>query len=546
MKKWNVINKYQESGDIIESLLKTRGVTSEKDIQEFLNPPKALNFASAFTPEFKSSLLKAKKLILETMEQDIPIVIHGDYDADGICSTAILFNTLKFELGYENTFSFIPNRFEHGYGLSTKSIDEIIQKTNSPEKMLFITVDSGITSVTEVEYIKSLGYKIILTDHHQKPAQLPQADVLVWSDLMVGAGISWFLSKTLGSKNPQSIALATLATVTDLQPLVGINRSIVKEGLEVINTNPPAGLKKLLQVAGRGVGEVTTYDLGWVLGPRINASGRLVDASDSLLLMVEKNEELLEGIALKLNQTNTERQDKTLEMYEFASGFNSDDMPKIIISAHEDYHEGIIGLVAAKLVQKYYRPAIVISLNDGFGKGSVRSIPGIDIISVLRKHEELFINVGGHPMAAGFTIEKGNLPLLQKRLTQYCSENFDDSIFEPCVEVDMQIPLGLVNLELAHKLNKLKPYGVGNREPVFLSEKVGVAEVNTMGRENNHLLLRLYADGEYFKAIAFNNAVLATELNIGDQIDVVYKIKENKFNGNIKLDLIIEDFKKHT
>jgi single-stranded-DNA-specific exonuclease len=232
-------------------------------------------------------------------------------------------------------------------------------------------------------------------------------------------------------------------------------------------------------------------------------------------------------------------------MYEFASGFDSNNMPKIIISAHEDYHEGIIGLVAAKLVQKYYRPAIVISLNDGFGKGSVRSIPGIDIISVLRKHEDLFINVGGHPMAAGFTIETAKLPMLQERLTQFCSNNFDDSMFEPCIEVDLQIPLGLVNLELAHTLNKLKPFGVGNREPVFLSERVGVAEVNTMGRENNHLALRLYADGGYFKGIAFNNASLATGLGIGDQIDIVYKIKENQFNGNTKLDLIIEDLRKH-
>jgi single-stranded-DNA-specific exonuclease len=547
MKNWSVLGEYNGSDDVVDVLLELRGFETEAEKEAFLLPPPSLTFVKNFPAEFKRSLVKAKNIIEKAIEENVPIVVHGDYDADGICATAVLFNTLTNEKKYLNCFAFIPNRFDHGYGLSVKSIDAAVETLEAslgerPKEALFISVDSGITSVEEVDYIKSLGFKIIITDHHQKPADLPKADCIVWDDRVVGTGLSWLLSKTIGSKNPRSVALAALATVTDLQPLLGMNRSIVKEGLAVLNKRPPLGIQKLLEVAGRSGGEITTYDLGWVVGPRLNASGRIVDARDSLELLISPEERLVGEIARKLNQVNTERQDKTVEMYEVAEDFSEDAPPKVIISANEDYHEGVIGLVAAKLAQKYYRPSIVISLGNGYGKGSVRSIPKVDVISLLREHEDLFVNLGGHPMAAGFTIAKENIPVLKKRLTSYFNK-LDDSLFEPVLNVDLKIPLGTVDTTLARKLDKLKPFGIGNKEPLFLSENVGVVGLTIVGKESNHLSLRLTDKGNYYKAIYFNGVEGNTDLRTGDRIDIVYKIKESEFNGVKRVELVIEDLK---
>jgi len=546
MKKWNVLSVSSSPEDILELLLINRGVTEPALQKIFLNPPKTLSCARNFQPDLKKALLKTKSIILKAIKDDIPIVIHGDYDADGICATAILYSTIKDELDYIKCFAFIPNRFDHGYGLSKASIDRVISGVSEklggvPEDMLFITVDSGITSVPEVEYVQSLGYRIIVTDHHQKPVRLPAADCIVWNDSIVGSGISWFLSKTMGSRNAQSIGLAALATVTDLQPLVGTNRSIVKEGLEVLNTDPPLGIKKLLDFSGRRNGEITTYDLGWVVGPRLNASGRLIDASESLDLLTEKDENRLEEIALKLNKVNIERQDKTIEMYEVASGAALQSVPKVIFSSHEEYHEGIIGLVAARLVQKYYRPSVVISLSEEYGKGSVRSIPGVDIISILRRYENLFENLGGHPMAAGFTITRNNLKEFERKLTEYCETSLSDELFQPVIDVDLKIPLNVINLDFAEKIKSLRPFGIGNKEPTFLSEGVGLASVDIVGKENNHISMRLYQEGNVYKSIFFNGIESHPNLKTGDKVDVVYKVKENEYNGNKKIDLIIDD-----
>ena len=548
MKRWNIIHETNSAENILELLLKNRGITDPAEKKIFMNPPKALQCAKTFSQDFKKSLLKAKEIINSALKADIPVVIHGDYDADGISATAILFSTIKDELDYDKCYYFIPNRFDHGYGLSKSSVDAVVAMVTeelgkTPEDLLFITVDSGITAAAEVDYIRSLGYSVIITDHHQKPQVLPNADCIVWEDNIVGSGISWYLAKTLGSRNPQSIGLAALATVTDLQPLTGTNRSIVKEGLEVLNNIPSLGIKKLLDFSGRRNGEITTYDLGWVIGPRLNASGRLIDATDSLKLLIEKDEVKAEGYALALNKVNSDRQDKTVEMYEVASGVAVQAVPKVIFSSNEEYHEGIIGLVAAKLVQKYYRPSIVISLTDDYGKGSVRSIPGVDIISILRKYEELFVNLGGHPMAAGFTIQKSNIAVLQEKLTEYCEQEFAEELLQPVIDVDLKIPLNIINLEMTENVNRMKPFGIGNKEPTFLSERAGVASVDRVGRESNHLSMKLYGEGQLYKAIFFNGIESYPDLKPGDFIDIIYKVKVNEFNGNRKVDLIIEDLR---
>lgn len=541
MFNWNVLGKYDPGKDVIETILKNRGI---KNVKEFLSN-KTLNECFDQMPkDFKKSLNEAKDIVDTAIKKDIPIVVFGDYDSDGINATAILYNFFKDEKGYENIHYFIPNRFEHSYGITISAIDDILRKFKKEKEMLFITVDVGITAYKEIEYIKSLGHKVILTDHHQRPDKIPNADCVLWSDQICGAVISWILSKALGSKNKQSLANAALATITDLQTLVGFNRVVVKYGLSILNNNPPLGLKKLLSISGKEEGEITTYELGWVLGPRLNASGRLETAEDSIRLLIEKDEKVLSELALKLNTKNIQRQEKTLEMYEIASEFKDNNLPKIIFSVDKKYHEGIIGLVAAKLTQKYYRPSIVICLMDKYGKGSVRSVPGVNIIEILRKYEDLFIDLGGHPMAAGFTIDKENIDKFKKKIEKYAEENINEKDLIPSINIDLNIPANLISEKLVNLIDSLKPFGLGNDQPVFLTQNLGVVSCDMIGKNQQHLKLSLYDGKKYYKAVYFDGAKSCKDLNIGSKIDLVYTLKKNEYNGNRNIDLIVKDFRK--
>ena len=545
MKKWKISAEYDETADVVSQLLTARGIKDHVAIEEFLNTPQLSYYANKLDENLKQSLMKARTLIFAAIKNNLPIVIHGDYDADGICATAILYNTLKKELNYENSFYYIPSRFENGYGLSKSSIDEFTEnlKTSGQDVskgLLLITVDSGITAVDEVNYARELGYQVIITDHHQKPSTVPIADCIVWSEQMVGSGISWFLSRVIGSKDKQSVALAAIATVTDLQPVLGLNRALVKRGLDVINKNPPLGLKKLMDVAGK-TGEVSTYELGWVIGPRINASGRLIRATEALKLFIEEDPAVLDSIVKQLDETNLLRQDKTLQMLELASVSETENMPRVIFSVSSDYHEGIIGLVASKLVQKYYRPSIVISLNQGTGKGSVRSIPGIDIIAMLRRFEHLFENVGGHPMAAGFTINQNNIDALQKELIQVFDKELTEDNFNRTLNIDLLLPAHHIGVDLIDNLDKLKPFGMGNEEPIFATYNMGVVSSYTVGQNNQHLLLKLFDNGRYYKAIYFGEGAMADSISLGSKVDLAYTLKKNEYDNKVTVDLLVKD-----
>ena len=539
--KWNIIEKYDEHKDPAISILESRGV---ENIEEFLYTPSLNNSFKDFSQEFKKSLEKGRDFVKEALDKGMSLVIFGDYDSDGINATAILYNFFKYEKGYEKTFYFIPNRFEHSYGLSKGAIDDALKRIPEGDKALFITVDVGITAVEGVSYIKSLGHSIILTDHHQKPDEMPNPDVLIWNDTVCGSVISWIFSKALGSKSVESVANSAVATVTDLLPMVGFNRVVVKKGLEVMNTNPPIGLKKILQVSGIGDVEITTYELGWIIGPRLNAAGRLKNSDDAIKLLTEKDESLLEEYAKGLDSRNVERQEKTLEMYNLASNIDESDLPKIIFSSNEDYHEGVIGLVSAKITQKYYRPSVVISLEDGVGKGSVRSIPGINIIEILRKFDDLFVDLGGHPMAGGFTIEQKNIPEMERKVSEYISKEFNDEVFVPVLNIDLEVPGKFVDVNFLENIDKLKPFGTGNEQPVFLSREMGVVNVDIIGKNKDHLKIKLFDGDNYHKAVFFGGAAHVEDFVIGEKLDIVYTLSKNEYNGNKYVDLIVKDFRK--
>ena len=542
MKKWNVVSEFDPKKEIDEQLLSIRGISSAKEIKEFINPKPVSQITTEFSADFTETLEIAKDLINKAVKSEQNIIIYGDYDADGICATAILFNYFKHELNYEKIGYFIPNRFDNGYGLSKNALEELTNKYNG-EKLLIITVDSGITAVEEVDLAKKLGHTVIITDHHQKPVTMPNADAVVWDDNVVGTTLAWILADALGSKNTQSISFAAIATITDLQKVIGVNRSFVKYGLEVLNTNPPVGIKKLIEVSGKNVSEISTYELGWVIGPRLNASGRLEAAELSLRLLLSQTDNEAEIYARELNELNSQRQNKTIEMYEFAMVSENEKLPKIIFSSDENYHEGIIGLVAARLAQKYHRPSIVISTNGDMGKGSVRSIKNINIIEMLRTCEELFESVGGHPMAAGFTIKQANIELLQSKMIELADKTISDEDLIPEINIDLKLPAQEINLENLKKVENLKPFGLGNEEPVFLTEEFGILDVSFVGKDKSHMLIKMRKDGNYYKGIFFNGIDRNFNLNFGDKINVVYTLKRNDYNGNTYVDLIIKDLK---
>lgn len=545
MKKWVVKGSYNENTDIIGELLHNRGITDpEKD--EFLNPLPVSEYVKKLPRDFKESLKRARKEITHAIEKNQPVIIHGDYDADGICATAILYKTLTKTLGYNKVAYFIPNRFDHGYGLSEDSVKEMVKLVKdrfNSSGGLIITVDCGITAEDSVvKLAQDEGFRLVITDHHQKKEADPKAEVVLWNDSIVGSGVALVLAIILGLKDEQLISLAGIATVTDLASLKGFNRALVKKSLSILNTNPPHGIKSLLDVAGRNNGEISVYDLGYVIGPRLNASGRLDSAYSSLKLLLEEDTVNFVKIAQGLNQVNTERQEMTQKMFDLAESLADVSSNKITVVSSQEFHEGVIGLVAGKLAQKYYKPAVVISINGDTAKGSARSVYGVNIVEMLRHFEDRFTGLGGHPMAAGFSLRKENLEQFVRDFIKHSSENISDDLLVPRLNIDLEIPLSLVNLDLLKEVDQLRPYGIGNPEPSFLSREVGVASSGFVGKDASHLSLKLFDGENLYKAIFFDAKNLGFEcISMGTKVDVVYTSSLKEFNGKTSVDLMVKD-----
>lgn len=568
MKKWVVLNKIPNLGkreiDLANLILEGRRIIDAK-AQQFLNPPSFADYLKQTSRDFRESIRFARDLINQTISNNMPIIIYGDYDADGICATAILYKAIRSHLGYDKVSFFIPNRFDHGYGLSLESLGEvklIVDKLSSningsgnlsSAKPLIITVDCGITADKKVlQEINNLGFNLIITDHHQKGKEIPPANVVVWNDAVCGSAISLILALSLGLKDEAALCLAGVATVTDLLPLLDFNRYLVKKSLDIINKNPPLGLKKLLEVTGRLDKEITTYDYGYIIGPRLNAAGRLDTAYNALELLLTDNQDEAVQIARNLDFANKQRQDLTQRLYELAESIHLEvaqsdlSIPyghKIIMVASQDFHEGVIGLVAGKLVQKYHKPAIAISISEEFAKGSVRSVSRINIINLLRKLENLFVSLGGHPMAAGFSARKEKLLEIKEKLIALADEYIQEDDLIPVIDIDLELPLDFVDDNLLEAIYKLKPFGVANPEPVFLSRDVGLADFYWFGEQSEHAVLKFFDGKRLLKAILFDAKNFdVSNLSAGKKLDIVFSVQDKIFNGQRSLELVIKDF----
>src|SRR5258708_6591885 len=467
MKKWEIKkrikNKELKIEDIIAILLENRGLKDKKEIDTFLSPdltsviPKTVAIDSA---QLKKALSRIEKAI-KNKEQ---IVVFGDYDVDGITGSAILWETL-YGLGAVCT-PYIPNRKEEGYGLSIIGISNLMEQVLNTS--LIITVDNGIVANDAVAFAKEKGIEVIVTDHHTASEKLPDAFAIVHTTQLCGAGVAYLLSKEIRKslnaeeKEDNHLELAALGTVADLVPLTGANRAIVTAGLEKLHQTKRPGLLALFQLAKIDQQFIGVYEIGYMIGPRLNAAGRIDSAMDSLQLLCTKNKERAAELASKLELTNRERQQLLKKATEHAiNRINGEGLGtrKILIIGHESYEEGIIGLVAGRLVEAFYRPSIVLSLGETVSKASVRSINGFNIIEFLRLHTEHFVNVGGHPMAAGFTVETAKIALLQKKLEEKAAEMLEESLLMRSLKIDCELSFSVLTKELYTQIQQLAPFG---------------------------------------------------------------------------------------
>lgn len=592
MKQWQIFPKADSSflsehpdiNPVLLQLLFNRNLKNKPDIKAFLeselNPDKTLvigdNPEHAFyNPFLFRNMGAAADLIISHIKNSSPIVVYGDYDADGVTSSVILLETLK--ILHANAEVYLPDRVSEGYGLNKAAINSIVAQGFK----LLITVDNGIRNHAEVAYAKSKGLEIIITDHHVLPEDTKDyPDCLVidpadktetypWAYLC-GAGVAFKLISALLYKSSlpekqkqlildKSLDLVAVGTVADMVSLLGENRLLVKSGLKVLNTNKRLGLNELIKVSKINVGKpLEAWNIGWQLGPRLNAASRLSHANTAFALLTTTDQAEAEELATELNNRNISRQQITEEIIAAVEAqIDKDNLPNLIVGvAGEDqiWNEGVIGLVAGKITEKYYRPTLIITRlieSAEFDpitkklipkivafKGSGRSVEEFNLIEAIEDCAPNLDKYGGHPMACGFSVKsEENLKKFIAQIQKLAEEGIDKKDLIPKLKIEAELNFSDINLDLADKINLLAPYGQHNQQPRFVSYDLRIDDISTMGFDNQHIKIRFSQidpknnNAHSFWAIAFGGAAAYKEYVVGDRVDLVYYLEVNDFNG---------------
>lgn len=540
--RWEILNKSKVEGveSLVSILLKNRGI---KDRKEFFEPkdPLAIKISElGIKGESVKSIIKRIKKAKDKKEF---VIVYGDYDADGITATAIMWEALH-SIGLD-TLPYIPDRFEDGYGIKAESVVKL--KSKYPNLKLIVTVDNGIVAYDGVESAKNLGIDVVVIDHHTKGTKKLSTSLLLHSTVVCGSALAWFFSRELfkglkidnsKSLSTSSLELASIGTIADQMVLTGINRSIVKYGLDELNKTKRPGLLALSKEAG--ITDIGVYEVGYIIAPRINAMGRLKNGLESLRLLCTKNKLKAFEIAKNIGSTNSERQ-KIVEEVLLVARKNVT-KEKIIVISGESYHEGVIGLAAGRLVEEFYRPAIVLSTNGEVSKASARSISGFNIIEAIRA-VSLHLEGGGHPMAAGFSIETAKIELFTKEINKYADTLLTDDLLQKKLKIDCEIDFKKIDLGLMGELKKFEPTGLGNFGAILMTKGVEILEVKAVGSASRHLKIKLRKDEQVFDSIFFGGGEMYSNLKIGSKVDVAYSVEENVWNGYKNLQLKIRDIK---
>jgi single-stranded-DNA-specific exonuclease len=536
-------------------VLYNHGITDPADVAAFLGG--AGGEEGPFALEGIGAAITRLRRALRAGE---PIAVYGDFDADGVTATVLLVQTLRALGG--NVRPYIPHRVDEGYGLHKAALAQLAREGTR----VVVTVDCGVRSVDEVAYARQLGLDVIVTDHHSVGPRLPEAVAVIdpkrpdcpypWE--LAGVGVAYKLAQALLCSHRQTpvapqevqleeddlLDLVALGTVADLAPLLGENRTLVQRGLASINRMERPGVEALCRQAGLKAGQVDATAIGFTLGPRLNAAGRLTHAQEAYQLLETAYPIEAERLAAELDRLNRERQQLTLETHERARQLVLDaageEMPLLFVAA-SDFQAGIVGLVASRLVDEFYRPAAVVEIGKKYSKGSARSIPEFHITAALDECTDLLLHHGGHAAAAGFTTPNEHLGELESRLRRLAAEQLAGVELSPVLAVDAVVELARMSGELHRELTRLEPCGYANPHPLFLSQNVRLLGQRAVGSDGKHLKLTLSDGRAVWDGIAFRQGEWAGKLP--DRVDVVYHLEANEWNGQQRLQLNVQDLR---
>lgn len=536
----------------IAEILVNRGITTVEAARRFLSREEQCEAEPLLMKDVERAAMRIRRAINAKEE----IVIYGDYDVDGVTATSLMMRVLG-ELG-ANVSYFIPNRHTDGYGLNCESLAELIRMRQAK---VIVTVDCGITSVKEADVLPT-DVDLIITDHHQPSDILPNAYAVIDpkqegcaypEKMLAGVGVAFKLCQAIwqmmrSEDLTKYYDLVALGTVADIVPLVGENRAFVQRGLADIKALTNRGICALMKVSQVEPSMITAGHIGYRLAPRLNAAGRLDQAQRGVELLLAEEDEVCMAIAQELDVENEERQRIEREILEEAVSVIeekhlADD--NVIVVAGEGWHGGVIGIVASRIVERYYRPTIVITLEDNMGKGSCRSIAGFDILDALTEVKELLVKFGGHKQAAGLTIETDHIDDFRVRLNEYATRYADDDIWRPQVKIDAIISPTQINEQLVHSLEMLEPFGMGNPRPVFACESMPIQSIGRIGKDKQTVKMRVQYLESSLDCIGWRMPELADTYQVNDKVDIAFQPDINEWNGQRTVQLVMSDVRFH-
>lgn len=532
---------------LVANLLVNRGIVTAETANHFLNKD-AANFHDPFLLD---SMDIAIARIEKAIESNEKILVYGDYDADGVSSTTVMVRALE-EKGARVDF-YIPNRFTEGYGPN----EAAFRWAGNEGYTVIITVDTGISAIHPARIAKELGIDLIITDHHEVSPELPEAFAIIHPRKpgghypfgeLAGVGVAFKVAHALLGELPKHLLeFAVIGTISDLVPLKDENRLIASLGLKAMQNTTNPGLRALLQIAGMEDKEINEETIGFAIGPRINAVGRLGSADPAVELLMTDSLEEAEMIATEIDEINRDRQtlvnDITEEAIEEVEKHFPLEENKVLVIAKEGWNPGVIGIVASRLVEKFYRPTIVLSIDreKGVAKGSARSIEGFDLFENLSTCRDILPHFGGHAMAAGMTLKLEDVETLRNRLNHLASEILTEEDFTPLMNVDIRCSLDDVSVATIEEMLQLAPFGVGNPKPLVCLEEVSLQQIRKIGSQMNHLKVIFEKEGQVLDAVGFGYGYLADEISPLSTVKVVGELSINEWNGFRKPQLMLKD-----
>ncbi len=533
----------------IVSMLLRRGINTIDKARRFLKP----GLETMHDPFLMKGMDVAVNLIKDQVNKGNPITVYGDYDVDGVTSTSILFMALH-KCGAKVEY-YIPDRIEEGYGINKEALTEIYKQGSK----LVISVDTGITAVEEVEHGRRLGLDIIITDHHECQEVIPKANAVLNPkqedcnypyDMLAGVGVTYKLVQGLAKVFDLDqdfvldlLEIVAVGTISDLVPLLDENRTFVYQAFRRMKSIKNNGLKSLVKVSGIDTGRLTAGSIGFQIGPRLNAAGRLGDAKRGVRLFLSEDPDQAMGIAEALNQENLNRRAMEEEILIQADRLVEETIDlsksKVLVVAHEGWHHGVIGIVASRICEKYYRPTILLAIEDGVASGSARSVEGFSIFDALLSSKHLLNKFGGHEMAAGMSLEVSKIEELRKNLNAYAREHMEPDTLTPKIQVEQRILPSEVSVEFIEKLGVLEPYGMGNEEPRFLID-AKVKTTTLMGKESNHFKMSVSDSLGEIDAVGFYAREYYEELIPGMEVNTIGTFNINEWKGFKKPQVFIK------